>query len=96
MRNENEILLKGLESLLTENEIKFVGNSYRNEQYQVIKNFLIENDYIETYCKFLGRDGEVIELHFRKKTEYELNNENLNYQIQQLETKFNVKFQIIK
>jgi hypothetical protein len=95
MRNENEILQKGLESLLNENEIKFVGNSYRFE-CKVIKNFLIENDYIETYCNFLGKGAEVVELHFRKKTEYELNNENLNYQIEQLETKFGVKLQIIE
>jgi hypothetical protein len=95
MRNENEILQKGLQSLLNENEIKFVGNSYRNE-YKVIKDFLIENNYIRTYCKFSGRDIEVIELHFRKKTEDELNNKNLNYQIEQLEKKFGVKLQIIE
>jgi hypothetical protein len=85
---------KGLEVLNGVNEF-----TYSLDAYGQPKNFTKEIEdkgFVKTSHRFVGRDFEIFEQDFRRKTQSEIDSQNLELQIKNLETRFKIKINYTK
>ena len=67
-----------------------VNYSAYSKDYEKYNPMIISKNFIEKYSNLKGRDFECLIVRYVKKTQDEINAEDLEYQIKQLENKFNV------
>jgi len=90
----NSFLNKGLDVLNGVNNFTYSIDSYSKDKD--FTNEILSKGFVKTSHRFVGRDLEILEQDFRRKTKDEIDSENLDLQIKQLEKRFNIKINYTK
>lgn len=88
---QQELILNGLSSIDTEKDVSIEYDNYSNFYSTQIVKFLQYNNYKEVGNKSVGKDFEVGLAEWVKKSQEELDSENMDLQIKRIENQFNIK-----
>lgn len=88
---QQELILNGLSSINTEKDVLIEYDNYSNFYSTQIVKFLQFNNYKEVGNRSVGKDLEVGLAEWVKKSQEELDSENLDLQIKRIENQFNIK-----
>jgi len=86
----NDLFLNGLNSIKELDEFEFSYNTYSNEHVRYEDEFK-NLKLVKSSDRTVGKDFENGRSIWRKKTQDELDFENLQFQIQKLEERFKIK-----